>query len=207
MEKIETIKKAKQVKEATELSHVLLRKAVSAEITDDDGMAKATKFLSIIKSQYKQTDAMRQAFVRPLNEHVSNINAFFKEITRPLNEAEVFIKNKVLHYRKEQEKIRLKEEQRLEAIRRKEQERLNRAAEKNKVEAPVLKAPAMPVAKKSVGKSTFKKVWAFRVVNPQKVPRDYLVIDEWSIRQAIRSGVREIEGVEIFQDEIMTSRI
>jgi hypothetical protein len=43
-------------------------------------------------------------------------------------------------------------------------------------------------------------VWKFDILDEQKIPRQYLLIDEVGIRAAIRSGVREIEGLKIYED-------
>lgn len=45
-----------------------------------------------------------------------------------------------------------------------------------------------------------KKVWTFAVKDESQVPREYLSVDEKKIRDAVRAGVREIPGVDVFQD-------
>jgi hypothetical protein len=57
----------------------------------------------------------------------------------------------------------------------------------------VVEKPAAPT-----GTST-RMVWKHRLVDPAAVPREYLVVDEKKIRQAVRDGVREIPGVVIEQ--------
>lgn len=50
------------------------------------------------------------------------------------------------------------------------------------------------------GTTSANQVWDFEIIDPNLVPRQYLLIDETGIRRAvIRDKVREIAGVRIFQ--------
>ncbi|NCD40580.1 MAG: hypothetical protein EOL88_00660 [Bacteroidia bacterium] len=53
------------------------------------------------------------------------------------------------------------------------------------------------------GSLKMRKQWNFKVVEPQQVPKKYLVIDEKLIRADIRAGVRNIKGIDIFEEEIV----
>ena len=46
-----------------------------------------------------------------------------------------------------------------------------------------------------------RNVWTFEVQNVDNVPREYLMLDEKKVRQAIRSGERHIPGLMIFQKQ------
>ncbi|TET23384.1 MAG: hypothetical protein E3J78_02315 [Candidatus Cloacimonadota bacterium] len=48
-----------------------------------------------------------------------------------------------------------------------------------------------------------RKVWKFEITDPTRVPREYMTINEAKIRNVVRSGIREIPGVRIYQEEIM----
>jgi hypothetical protein len=50
-------------------------------------------------------------------------------------------------------------------------------------------------------KNKTSTVWKFQVVDPQLVPREYLVVSDAHVREAVRSGAREIPGVRIYQEE------
>jgi hypothetical protein len=59
------------------------------------------------------------------------------------------------------------------------------------------------------GKSSVKgltKRWTFEVTDPSLVPREYLVVDETRIREAMNRGERNIPGVRFYQSESITSR-
>lgn len=51
-----------------------------------------------------------------------------------------------------------------------------------------------------------RKDWDFEVVNSGLVPREFLIVDETMIRNAIKKGIREIAGVKIFQNEKVVLR-
>ncbi len=62
-------------------------------------------------------------------------------------------------------------------------------------------APTTTVAGSTGGSLTAKKRWTFKVVDPVQVPRAYLEVNEKAIRAAVKAGVRQIPGVEVFQVE------
>lgn len=73
-------------------------------------------------------------------------------------------------------------------------------------------APSAPVYVPSFGGGgSYKakgttKTWTFEVTDPAQVPREYLVIDEKKVREAIASGRRMINGMRIFQKEGLSLR-
>ena len=58
-----------------------------------------------------------------------------------------------------------------------------------------------------VGSVTFRKDWDFKVIDPVQVPREFTQIDLVAIRKAVKSGTRNIPGVEIFETEIVNRKI
>ena len=74
---------------------------------------------------------------------------------------------------------------------------------------PVPVAAYVPSVAKTVrveggAKASVKKVWTFEVANPEVVPRAFLLLDETKVRQAIREGVRVIDGLRIFQRDVVS---
>lgn len=51
-----------------------------------------------------------------------------------------------------------------------------------------------------------KKLWKFDILDAQAVPRQYLMVDDRLIREAISIGAREIPGVRIFQEAVLAVR-
>lgn len=69
--------------------------------------------------------------------------------------------------------------------------------------APV-HVPAFGSRPSSGGSSSVKgitKTWAYEVEDLSLVPREYLMIDEAKVKEAIKAGTRIISGIKIFQKE------
>jgi hypothetical protein len=132
---------------------------------------------------------------------VKKINDLFKTLAAPLLEADALIRRKVSDYRFAQAEIARKEQDRLNKLAAQQQARLAKKAEKRGVEAPKIVAPVVPPPPTRVGNLSTRKVWKFTVTDETKVPREYLVVDETKIRKFVAAGVREIPGVNIYQEE------
>lgn len=71
--------------------------------------------------------------------------------------------------------------------------------------------PAVPVTTtipsfNSTKNNGLTKRWTHELVDLGQVPREYLVIDEKKVREAIAAGERNIPGLRIFQSESITLR-
>lgn len=91
------------------------------------------------------------------------------------------------------------EAERLEAVRKAEEEAAKIAVVAPTVVAPVVQEAAK-VTRTESGSASQRKVWAFEVVDPAAVPREYLMVDQAQIRDAVKMGVRAIDGVRIFEE-------
>ena len=73
------------------------------------------------------------------------------------------------------------------------------------VVAPIVEAAVVPVQKvfrSETGSSVhLRKDWVWDVLDISLVPGKYLVVDKVSINQAVKSGIREIPGVRIYEVE------
>lgn len=70
--------------------------------------------------------------------------------------------------------------------------------------APIVVAPVNGYKTEAI-KGTTKR-WTFEVMDVNQMPREYLMVDETAIRNAINQGVRVIPGVNIFQKEGLSIR-
>ncbi|MFH2076583.1 MAG: hypothetical protein ABIJ57_14770 [Pseudomonadota bacterium] len=88
----------------------------------------------------------------------------------------------------------------IEAARKKAEDE----ARKHEIQAPTVVAPVIPEAQKAVrteeGSAHQRKVWSYEVMDAALVPVEYKIVNEQSIRDAIKMGVREITGVRIFEE-------
>ena len=180
---------------------LIVKQATSIQIEKTEDMEPATEFLKQVVARKKRFEELRLFFTKPLNDHIKQVNAEFKNLSVPLEDIERDVKNKMVAFRKiEQEKI-FKEQEKLLAKAEtmkteKKQEEYREKAEEIKQETKI---------ESKSGEVRFRKVWKFEITDETSIPREYLKVDETSIRQAISSGLREINGVRIFEEEIPSS--
>lgn len=101
--------------------------AEAIQVRNPEEADLAAAALRQIAQREKAAEAERVALVKPLNDHVKDINRKFKDAAAPYTEIKTVIKGKVGTYQAEQDRIRQEEEARLEAERQ-ERERLAREA-------------------------------------------------------------------------------
>ncbi len=188
-----------------------------------------------VKEYAKKIEDRRKAIVKPLNDMVDRVNAYAKEIKAPLDQAEAHIKGELLSWERELEKKRREEFEKAEAERKRleaeaqlkmaaereaaetvamfaapETANLSKAvieAEEARVQKELEKAHADKVADINANKvSGVRKTWTFEIRDAASVPRDFLSVDEKKIREAIRLGVREIQGINIYQETSVAIR-
>ena len=197
---MQEITQDREVVEIQNSTGALETKVTSLVVTDEPSSKYATDLLSFIKKAHRKIEAKRKFFVAPLNEHVKDINNFFKSMTEPLKNYEGAIKDKMLSYHREC--------QMREAARQREEQAKADAMAKD------LSLPKVEIEQKevktqtqgSMGKTYVQKVWTYDVVDIGLVPKDYIVIGTSAVGNAIRSGIRDIPGLKIYQKETIGSR-
>lgn len=196
-------------------------------VASEAGKVAATDVLARIQTFQREAESERVRLVRPLNDHVKVVNDAFKRVLAPVVEADRALRDKVLAYNREQQRLAAEKAAEAEtlrlqsAARLKEAEKAEAKGETGVAEQLLTGAVASEQGAKAAqaeavlpsrhvvtgaGSSTVRKEWTFRVVEPAQVPREYLVLDERRVREAIRSGVRAIAGLEIFQEEKLAVR-
>ena len=204
-----------QVTETKELALIrrevggLMETAREIVVINDGSARSANDLLVFIAEAKKKLEAQRVFLVKPLNDHVKNINTAFKEWTKPLETADSMVRRKVLTFQREQEADRLE-------LERRERERLEAEAESlallNPDEEPedLPDLPVLPPPSRKIegdrGSTSVRKTWAYEVTSERDVPREYLVIDEGAILLAVRKGARDIPGVRIYQQDSLSVR-
>jgi hypothetical protein len=169
----------------------LIKEAQGYKIESVESVEKASVFLRKLKDTENMIEAKRLEFTKPLNQSLRAINATFKKVKEPLVEARNLLTGKVITW-KTAERERLEAE---EARRRKIQEAHEKKG--HEVKAPVV----LDRPDNQIGSTRTRKVWTFEVVDFSKVPDSYKTISSPSIMAQVRSGVREIPGLKIYQKE------
>lgn len=201
---MEQDKKIAEIKKDTQAISLKVQKL--PKITDEKMAVKATELLTQIKARYKRIEELRLSYTKPLNESLRRINADFKSALNPLEELERKVKTAIIDFRAEVERKRREEERRLQEEARKkaiEEAKKNKVSQKKAVEnavMPTIERQETTMQSKS-GMVKARMVTKFKVVDQNKVPDKYWVIDESLIRQDVRNGLMKIDGVEIYQEE------
>lgn len=198
------------------------RELNTLEVKTSEDDKKAVELGLANKSALKRIESFRLAIVKPLNDHVKTINGIFEKIMAPFETNDRVIKQKRDSFLREQERLRIEEQRRideqyrkeqaaLDEARRKEQEKLNKKAEKKGLEAVVLppatvlppppKVEVSQTVRTDIGRSTVRKIMKFEVIEPALVPREYLMPDEKKIGAAVRAKLAtSIPGVKIWEE-------
>ena len=184
---------------------VKLQQYAEARVIQSDGDIKvATDDLSIIARLKKAIEEKRKEYVGPINEHLKAVNKVFQDFTAPLTEADSITRQKILNYRKEQERIRQEQERinqlRIEAAQA-EMELKGELTESVKV---IEVTPAAPTHYRTesgtLGKFMVRK---WELVDFNLVPGEYKMLNEVLIGKLVRSGIKTIPGIRIYEEETL----
>lgn len=191
----------------------LEERALNLQVVDFATADQATGMIGMVKQITDRIEKRRVEIVKPHNDYVKRVNNFANTVLAPLEAADKTIRRNILGWRQREEQKRKEEEARLRAIQAEEQKAAEAQAEARGEVAP---PPPMPIAaveplsktmKGSMGGSaTARKDWTFRITDPNAVPREYMVVDEKKIRALVKAGLRNISGVEIYEEETLAVR-
>ncbi len=206
-----------EVQQKAEETESMLRAYDNFQITTAEIYVGAGEDLKIVKAKWKELDTLRKSLTKPLDESKKKIMEFFARPLGFLEKAESIINSAMVGWNREQERIRRAEEERLLGLQRKETERLAKLAaaaealnDKKKQEffqeRKIVVQAIIPVVEKKVEKVaglTMTVNWKFRIVDVNKIPREYLIPDEVKLGQMARfsKGSVKIEGVEFYSEE------
>lgn len=173
-------------------------------VESDDQQRQAVEMAGQAKKLGKALDEARKRFVAAPGDYVRSVNALAKELADRLVLIETGLKRKISTHQARVELERRKAEEAARKAAAELQAKVDAEAKAAGVETVQVAAPVIPEAPKVVrteaGAAHQRKEWVFRVTDPAAIPRDYLVVDERAIREAVKAGVREIPGVEIFEE-------
>lgn len=195
--------------------------ALQIKVIDTDTYMAASSALLEIKGRMKIIDERLDPEKKKAYVAYQAWNDLIKEMKAPLLEKETHIKRELSAYDLEQERIRREEERRLqeEARKREEEARLQAAieaeqhGEKEEAEAIINEKPAyvppvvLPKATPKVQGISYRDNWTFRITDPNKIPREYMVPNETAIRKVV-SALKDkanIPGIEVYNERIVAA--
>lgn len=208
---------------------VFVEPCTKMAVADKESSTAALDAAKQVKSFIKKVEEARVSMVAPHNERVKQINAYAKQITEPLLNAEKHLKTQLVAFerlleqererqRKAAEELRKKaEEEAREQLRRQQEEAETIAMFSDSKEAKKAEIVATATAERTMVDiekqhkeqekmiaqtkvSGTRKRWVFEVEDASQIPRGFLTLDEKTVRAAIADGVREIPGIRIFEE-------
>ncbi len=212
------------VEQLEETALTIPGQAGALTISSDAELEKAGELLTVIKGMRKKLSEFFKPIITKAHQAHKEAVAQSKRAEEPLVRAEKIIKPKIADYASKQEVIReaekarleveasvkriAQEDARLEAARKLEEGGNKEEAEKL-LERPIETAPIeKPVAIPKVEGISTKKIWKYKIVDEDKLPRKYLVPDEPLIGKTVREkkGDCNIPGVEAYEEVSVLAR-
>lgn len=184
----------------------LMATARATKVTDEPSFQRAAEILKDAKALSK---SIEDAFAGPkkaAHEAHKKITALETALLAPLKNVEQILKTAIGGWQMEEARKRREEEAKLalEAQKRREDEQLEAAAqleaagEHEMAEAVVAAPVPVPVVSlpkpKAEGVST-AMVTTFRVLDPSKVKREFLLVDEAKIRKLVQAIGKDAEAL------------
>lgn len=182
------------VKEATDAAALVPEQI--RDIQTDEEAGAYTDTAADIKAVIERADAAFEAEKKPWRDGAKAVDDFFA-FRKTLTAAVA--------------RVRAALDKRANALLAAQRKAEAEAAEKARKEAeafdeapPVIVAAPVREVARVVSISTGNKAsasvkWTHRVVDPDQVPRQYLMVNEAAIKAAVAGGTRSIPGVEIFE--------
>lgn len=171
-------------------------------IASDEDVKKATDDLSLMAKLTKALEEKRKEYTGPINDHLKAVNETFKLFSGPIERANAITRQKILDYRKEQERQR-QEQERINQLRREAAEAEMKL--KGEITEPVqiVEVAAEPPAhyRTETGTLGTAKVKKWEVENLDLIPREYMMIDATKIGKVVRAGIPSIPGIRIWEED------
>lgn len=222
-EAIATVVETEVVENIKQSGSPLLEQArsVARSIVGGETYKIAADFMLKIKSHRKLISEKLSPPKQAAHSAWSKICALERELDTPYEAAEVEVKNGMSAYLREEEIKRRKTEAEMRAkLQKEEEDRRLETASKLEVEGkheqaaaviekPIVTPPVTIAAPEKVQGESRKKVWRFKVTDDAIVPREFMVVDERKIRQAVNlyKDKTKIPGVDVWEDFEIGGRV
>ena len=186
---------------------LLVRRATDLVVMDADSRVVAVEVASVCKRTFNAIEKIRKEAGQPHLEYIKTLNNLAKRLTDRAAEGERISKGKIDEFNYRVEMERRKAEARAQEEARKLQEELDAEARQESeatgevVEAPVVATPVMSdkraVVRTAEGSASSRSHWYAELEDESKVDREYLEINWTKVNQAVKGGVRHIDGFTI----------
>lgn len=196
-------------------------KAIARSIVGAESYKAAGDFMLKIKAHRKLVGEKLGPPKQAAHSAWSKLCSLEKELDTPYANAEIEVKNGMSAYLREEENKRKAAEAEMRAKLRKEEEdrRIEQAQQLEKqgkheqaaavIDKPINTPAVTMAAPEKVAGEIRKKVWKFEIVDPAIVPREFMVVDEKKVRQAVQlwGEKTKIPGVNVWEDFQIGGRV
>ena len=216
----------KQIVVIEKRTQALTTQANSIAISNQKQYETANEFLRAVKGLQKEIHSTFDPIVEAAHRTHKEATSKRKEYLDPVIGAEGIVKDKMIAYSDEQERLRQEEQRKIDAKARIEEEKKRKeleerakkwAAKGNEVKAEALQeqaeeievvAPVIAPKVEKVAGLSYQTNWKFKITDIDKIPREYMTPDEVKLgRMAIAmKGIVKVAGVEFYSEKIAKSR-
>ena len=182
----------------------LEKQAKELKVKDQETFQISVDGAATAKGIIKTLDSRKADHTGPYREYINKFNNAIKFFTEAFKRIAGEYSQKGGDYQYQLELAEKRQQKAIDAANIKLQEDLNKQAEKDGIAAPIvtpIKAPKVETVIHTAGGHSqhLRKPWVGEVVNPEKVERQYCEPSQRLINNAVKMGVREMEGVRIYQ--------
>lgn len=168
----------------------------SIDVQDDSSYKEMTSIYADARQWQKKVEAQRKELIEPFRKREAAINDRAKTLTLPLGHIIHIANSKVNKYA-----------EMLEEIKKKKEEQLKQEAAVFDVDPNELYIPEEKENLVGDGASiVIRTEKRYHVKDLKQVPEQYLEINEKAIKNALKLGVLEIPGLEIYEEKTTTLR-
>lgn len=214
-----------EARQAMQDTAVMLDESTGIIVVDQKSYEDAGMFLRKVKAKSQELDSRRKLITRPLDQAKKAVMDLFRDPIDLLAKAESNLKRSMLAYTQEQERKRQEAERKAQEAARKEEEakrrKLEARADKAEAKGDTEKAESLreqaeevhvprpivvPQVNRVAGISE-RKVWKYRIIDVNKIPREYMIPNEKAIGALARqtNGSIVIPGVEFYTEQTIAA--
>ncbi len=164
-------------------------------VVDEASYNKMTTLYAQARGWHKTIDNKRKELGDPFRKQITLINDRAKELLDPLDVVINMSNHKANSY------MRM-----LEQLKKEADESIKLAAFLFDEEVPYI--PPMEKTVRGTGANTVTKTERkFRVVDRDKIPSKYLIVDESAIKRDLALGLAKIPGIEVYEEKTTQLRV
>jgi len=181
----------------------MAKQVESLQVNSDRSMAVCTDMIGQAAALSKKIDSNRKGIVEDAYNFYKKITSFGNVYVKKLDAIVAAGKKKIGAYQYEKEMQRRESEAKARAEQGRLQKEMDARAKKAgvaPVQVPDIVVPQStgPVRTES-GTASVSMVWTWEVEDVKKVPREYLIVGANLVDNALKSGIRKIPGIKIYE--------